>query len=110
RIRQPFDRRPQLIDQRIAVANSPSLCDTGQSVPQCQQLLTAERSRVQFRVRSDGNLALPERRRRLATQRDPVISYDVNAHGSVLLINSVAVPPVTHTHALFAEQSHSFVG
>jgi hypothetical protein len=29
---------PQLIDQQIAVAHSPSLCDTGQSVPQCQQL------------------------------------------------------------------------
>jgi hypothetical protein len=86
RIRQPFDRRPQLIDQRIAVANSPSLCDIGQSVPQCQQLLAAERSSVQFRDRSDGNLALTDRRRRLAGQPDSVIADNVNAHGSVLLI------------------------
>src|ERR1700716_4267333 len=36
RVRQHFDCRPQLIDQRVAVANFPSLFDAGQSVPQRQ--------------------------------------------------------------------------
>src|SRR5436190_1657186 len=39
RDRQHFNRRPQLIDQRVAVANFLSLFDTGQSVPQRQQPL-----------------------------------------------------------------------
>jgi hypothetical protein len=38
-----LDRRPQMIDQRLAVANFPALFDTGQSIPQCQQPLAAER-------------------------------------------------------------------
>ena len=33
-VRQGLDCRPQLIDQRIAVANLLSLLDAGQSVPQ----------------------------------------------------------------------------
>src|ERR1700731_5110131 len=35
-VRQALDCRPQLIDQRVAVANLLSLFDTGQSVPQRQ--------------------------------------------------------------------------
>jgi len=42
-VRQGLDCRPQLIDQRVAVANLLSLFDAGQSIPQCQQALGAER-------------------------------------------------------------------
>jgi hypothetical protein len=42
-IRQPFDRRPQLIDQALAVADLPPLIDTGQRVPQCQKPFATER-------------------------------------------------------------------
>ena len=108
RDRQQFDRRPQLIDQRIAVANSPSLCGTGQSVPQRQQPLGAKRGSVQLLIRGDGNLAVIECRRRLAAQRDPVIADNVNAHGWVILIDPAAAAAGDPTHALFAEQSQSF--
>jgi Zinc-binding dehydrogenase len=55
----------------------------------------AEPGGVQFLIRSDGNLAVIECGRRLATQRDSVVADDVNAHGWVLLIDPAAVPPVT---------------
>src|SRR5439155_26088695 len=42
-VRQHLNRRPQLVDQGVAVANFLSLFDTGQSVPQRQQPLAAER-------------------------------------------------------------------
>ncbi|MGA7867151.1 MAG: hypothetical protein WCA23_24725, partial [Stellaceae bacterium] len=74
------DRRPQLIDQGIAVANLLSLVDAGQSVPQRQQPLAAERGSVQFLIRCDGNLAVIDCRRRLAAQRDPVVANDLDAH------------------------------
>jgi hypothetical protein len=48
RLRQHLDRRPQLIDQRRAITDLSPLFDTGQSVPQCQQPLAAERGGVQF--------------------------------------------------------------
>jgi hypothetical protein len=79
RVRQGLDRRPQLIDQRIAIADLLSLLDTGQSIPQRQQPLAAELGCVQFLIRSDGNLAVIECGRRLATQRDSVVADDVNA-------------------------------
>jgi len=41
RVRQQLNRRPQLIDQRITVADLLPLLDTGQSVPQRQQPLAA---------------------------------------------------------------------
>jgi hypothetical protein len=47
---QCFDRRPQLIDQRVAVADVPPLLDIGQDVPQRQQSLATEPGRVQFLV------------------------------------------------------------
>jgi hypothetical protein len=53
-----LDRRPQLLDQRLAVANLSPLFDTGQRVPQRQKPLAAERRRVQFFLRRDDNLAL----------------------------------------------------
>src|SRR5258707_399286 len=106
RVRQHFNRRPQLIDQRVAVANFLSLFDAGQSVPQRQQPLAAERGSVQLFIRSDGNLAVIECGRRLAAQRDSVVADDVDAHGWVLLIDPAAVPP-DPTHALFADQSQS---
>src|SRR6516225_9240504 len=81
RVRQLFDCRPQLIDQHVAVANLSPLIDTGQRVPQCQKPLAAERRRVQFFLRSDDNLALTVCGRRLAAQRDAVITDDVGAHG-----------------------------
>ena len=58
RVRQHLDCRPQLIDQRVAVADLLALLDTGQSVPQRQQPLAAELGGVQFLVRCDDNLAL----------------------------------------------------
>jgi hypothetical protein len=56
RLRQGFDCRPQLIDQRPAVANLPPFLDTRQSIPQGQQPLAVERGGVRFLVRGDGNL------------------------------------------------------
>jgi hypothetical protein len=50
RIRQCLDRRPRLIDQRVAVADLSALFDIGQSVPQRQQPLAVEPGRVQFLV------------------------------------------------------------
>jgi hypothetical protein len=55
---QGLDCRPQLIDQRVAVANLLSLFDTGQSVPQRQQPLGAEQGSVQILIRCNGNLAV----------------------------------------------------
>jgi hypothetical protein len=62
---------------------------------------------VQFLIRTDHYLTLIDRRRRLAAQPDSVIADDVNAHDWVLLRNPArrAGDP---THALFADQSHSF--
>jgi hypothetical protein len=37
RVRQQLDRRPQLVDQPVAVTNFPPLFTTGQSIPQRQQ-------------------------------------------------------------------------
>src|SRR4029077_10657285 len=98
RVRQQFDCRPQLIDQRVAVANLLPLFDTGQSVPQRQQPLGAERGSVQLLIRGDGNLALIDGRRRLAAQHDSVIGDNVDAHGWVLLVDPVVyrrVPTLT---------------
>src|SRR5690348_13229142 len=81
RIGQGLDCRPQLLDQRLAVANLSPLIDTGQRVPQCQKPLAAERRRVQFFLRRDDNLALTDCGRRLAPQRDAVIADNVAAHG-----------------------------
>jgi hypothetical protein len=92
-IRQGLDCRPQLIDQRVAVANFLSLFDTGQSVPQRQQPLGAERGSVQLLIRCNGNLAVIDCPRRLAAQRDPVTANDIDAHEWVLLIDPAAVPP-----------------
>src|SRR6516162_10126701 len=58
RIGQPFDRRPQLIDQRLAVTNLSPLIDTGQRVPQYQKPLAVERGGLQFLLRRDDDLTL----------------------------------------------------
>src|SRR6202040_3425372 len=79
-VRQGLDCRPQLIDQRIAVANFLSLFDAGQSVPQRQQPLAAKSGSVQLLVGCNGNLAVIDCRRRLAAQRDSVVADDINAH------------------------------
>jgi hypothetical protein len=60
----------------------------------------------------DSNHRSPARKsrfllRKANSQRDAVVADDINAHEWVLLIDPAAVPPVTHTHALFAEQSQS---
>ena len=47
--------------------------------------------------------------RGLAAQRDSVIADDVDAHGWVLLMTRQRLPPVTHTDALFANQSQSIL-
>src|SRR5262249_35807709 len=109
RVWQGLDCCPQLIDQRLAVADLPPLFGAGQRVPQRQQPLAVERSGVQFSLRGDGNLAVIFRGRHLAAQCDSVIANDVDAHGWVLPVGPGRrpLPPVTHTHALFAEQSHS---
>jgi hypothetical protein len=48
RVWQGLDRRPQVIDQCAAIAELLPLLDPGQSIPQCQQPLAAERSGVQL--------------------------------------------------------------
>src|SRR5207253_9369109 len=93
RVRQGLDCRPQLIDQRVAVANLLSLFDAGQSVPQRQQPLGAERGSVQLLIRCNGNLAVIEFRWYRAAQRDSVVADDIDAHEWVLLIDPAAVPP-----------------
>src|SRR6516165_3081642 len=95
RVRQRLDCRPQLIDQRLPVADLPPFFDTGKSVPQCQQPLADEWGGVQFLVRRDGNLAVIDCGRRLAAQRDSIIANDVDAHGWVLLVDPAAVAAVT---------------
>src|ERR1700751_1097986 len=60
RVWQGLDGRPQPIDQGPAVADLLPLFDTGQSIPQCQQPLAAERSGVQFLLGRDGNLAVSD--------------------------------------------------
>jgi hypothetical protein len=72
-VRQGLGCRPELIDQRIAVANFLSLFDTGQSVLQRQQPLGAERSSMQLLIRSDCNLAVIDCRGRLAAQVIPSV-------------------------------------
>jgi hypothetical protein len=95
---------------RPAVADLLPLFDIGQSIPQCKQPLAAERSGVQFLLRYDGNLAVSDCRRR-AAQRDPVIANNVDAHGCGLRVwTQRPLPPVTHTDALFADQSQSILG
>jgi hypothetical protein len=47
RLRQRRDCRPELIDQRCAIADLSALFDTGQSVPQYQQAFAAEWGGVQ---------------------------------------------------------------
>src|SRR5580693_6218060 len=79
-VRQGLDCRPQLIDQRLAVANLLSLFDTGQSVPQRQQPLGAERGSVQLLVRCNGNFAVVDCCRRRAAQRNSVVPDDIDAH------------------------------
>jgi hypothetical protein len=64
--RSQHRRFHHLHDQRVPVANFPPLFDTGQSIPQRQQLLAANAGGVQFRVRKDCNLALIDCRRRFA--------------------------------------------
>jgi hypothetical protein len=64
---------------------------------------------MQFLVRSDGNLALVNCGRRFAAKHDPVIADNVDAHGWVLLIDPRRPPLVTHTDALFADQSQSIL-
>jgi hypothetical protein len=98
-----------LIYQRIMVANLPPFLGPRQSIPQCRQSLAAKRGLVQFLVRSNDDLALIDCGQRPAAQGDSVIANDVNAHGWVLLVGPAAVPPVTHTHALFADQSQSIL-
>lgn len=73
-IRQHFDRRPQLIDQRCAITDLFPLLGTGQSVPQSQKPLGAERGGVQFFLRRDSNLALVHGGRIFAAQRNAVIA------------------------------------
>src|SRR5207253_8371329 len=97
------------IDQCPAVANLPPFLDIGQSVPQGQQPLAAERGGVQFLVRSDGNLTLIHCGRRFAAERDSVIADDVDAHGWVLLIDPAAAAAGDPTDALFADQSQSIL-
>jgi hypothetical protein len=74
------------IDQRLAITDFPSLFDTGQRIPQCQEPLAAKRRGVQSLIRRDGNLAVIDCGWRLAAQRNPVIADDVDAHGWVLLV------------------------
>src|SRR6516162_9109763 len=90
RVRQRLNGQPQLIDQRLAVADPPPLFDAGKSVPECQQPLAAKRGGVQFLFRRDGKLALTDCSRRLAAQRDSIVADDVDAHGWGLLADPAA--------------------
>jgi hypothetical protein len=80
RVRQGLNRRPQLIDKRIAVADLRLLLDTRERIPHRQQALAAEPSGVQLLPRGDSYFALVHGGRRLAAQRDSVIADNVNAH------------------------------
>src|ERR1700730_11554189 len=51
--RQRFNRRPQLLDQCVAISDFPPLFDTWQSIPQRQQSLAAEPGCMQLLARSD---------------------------------------------------------
>src|SRR5439155_26381125 len=100
RVRQHFNRRPQLIDQRVAVANFLSLFDTGQRVPQRQQPLGAEWGSMQLLIRSDGNLAVIDCRGRLAAQRTSVIPDNIDAHEWVLLVTRGGAAGDPHSRSL----------
>src|SRR5262249_53504751 len=100
RLRQRLNCRPQLIDQRPAVADLPPLLDTGKSVPQGQQPLAVERGGMQFLVRSDDNLTLIHCGWRLAAQRNPVIADDIDAHGWGLLIDPGGCRRDPHSRSL----------
>src|SRR5437868_4345920 len=104
---QCLHRRPQLIDQRVAVADLLTLLDIGQSVPQRQQPLAAELGCVQFLVRRDDNLALVHCGWGLAAEDNSVIANDIDAHGWGLLLRRHSADG-DHTHALVGAQSHSF--
>src|SRR3984893_17194461 len=84
--RQRFNRRPQLLDQCVAISDFPPLFDTWQSIPQRQQSLAAEPGCMQLLARSDCNFALIHCSRRLAAEGDSVIANDVDAHRWVLLV------------------------
>src|ERR1700719_240301 len=88
RVGQLLDRRPQLIDQCVAVADLLPLLDTGQRVPQRQQPLAAELGGMQFLVRRDDNLALIRCGWRLAAENDSVIANDIEAHWWGLLLET----------------------
>jgi hypothetical protein len=109
-VRQGFDSRPELIDQHPAVADLVPLFDIRKSIPQCQEPFAAERRGVQFLFRHNGNFAVIDCGWRLTAQRDSVIADDVDAHGWTPDWPRRPLPPVTHTHALFADQSQSILG
>src|SRR6202030_903707 len=106
RVRQGLDRRPQLIDQPIAVTDLRLLLDTRERVPQRQQAFAAEPGGMQLLPRGNSTFALVHGGRRLAAQGDSIIANDVDAHGWGLLIDlrGCAGDP---THALFSGQSQS---
>jgi hypothetical protein len=85
-----------------------ALLDIGQGVPQGQQPLAAEPGGVQFLVRCDDNLALIHSRRRLAAERDSVIANNVDAHWVGSPVSRRRSADGDRTHALVAEESHSF--
>src|SRR6202043_3355766 len=106
RVRQSLDRRPQLIDQHIAVTDLRLLLDTRERVPQRQQAFAAEPGGVQLLPGGNSNFALVHGGWRLAAEGDSVIGDDVNAHGWGLLIDLRGCAG-NSSYALFTGQSHS---
>jgi hypothetical protein len=107
RIGENLQRRPQAIDQRLAIANLAQSLDTGQAVPQGQQPLSAEPRCAQLVERGDNDLVLARLSRRFAAVEQLIFIDDVNAHeGSSLPSRRHAGRD--HTHALLRTASHSF--
>jgi len=95
RVRQSLNRQPHLIDQCLPIADFPAPFDTRQRIPQRQKLLAAEPRSVQLRMLGDGDFAVIDDGRRLAGQRDPVITNDLPTHEWVLrLLRHSPVTPL----------------
>src|SRR5947208_3232529 len=108
RIRHGFQRRPQAIDQRLAIADLAQPIDTGQAVPQGEQPLAVEPSGAQLVERGDNDLVLAEMRRRLAADDQVIGIDDVNTHEGGLHIPAGTTPAVTTLTLSSAPQATRF--
>ena len=78
RVRQGLNRRPQLIDQLIAAADLPAFFDTGHSIPQCQEPLTAKGAACDSSCEATAISPFTGCGRCVAAQRDSVIADNID--------------------------------